>query len=176
MGKQHVQSADLKTRIWQQVRTRYQQHYGTEHMAKGSCLYWTLTGIPILHAHGYRALLQAGSMSWPIITPQMDDGIRATHFTYEWSPWRPESRAAMAKGALPKIHIWIGLPDENELVDFSTHWFPQQARKEGLEWHTKPPPDFLWCSPSTLPDGVHYKPDLSAIGYILNKVRNNNSP
>jgi hypothetical protein len=33
------------------------------------------------------------------------------------------------------------------------------------------PPDFLWCSPSELPSGVIYKPDLAAIGFILERIR-----
>ncbi len=124
-------------------------------MDRGSCLYWTLTGLSILTSLGLRARLQAGSLSWPILPPHLDDGHQPTHFTYEWSPWRPESQAALKLGLLPEIHLWIGLPDRNELVDFSTQWLPQQAAKAGLVWRTDPPPDFLWCGPSGLPDGVH---------------------
>ena len=153
------------------VVSRYQQWYGQEHMEKGSCLYWTLTGMGILKSLGYRVLLQAGSLSWPILPPDLDDGKQPTHFSYEWSPWRPESQAALILGLLPEIHLWIGLPDENELVDFSTKYLPQQAAQEGLIWKTQSPPDFLWCGPSDLPEGVIYRADMEAIRFALNFIR-----
>jgi hypothetical protein len=63
------------------------------------------------------------------------------------------------------------LPDQNELLDFATKFLPEQAAKEGLAWRTSQPPDFLWCSPSELPEGVIYEPDLDAIGFILDRIR-----
>ncbi len=161
----------LRQQIHAAVLRRYQEWYGLEHMQRGSCLYWTLTGMGILISLGYRALLQAGSMSWPILPAHLDDGESPTHFSYEWSPWREESQAALKLGLLPEIHIWIGLPDQNELVDFSTKWFPQQAAKDGLVWRTGSPPDFLWCGPSDLPEGVIYRPDMEAINFALNFIR-----
>jgi hypothetical protein len=65
----------------------------------------------VLLQKGYRALIQAGSMSWPIVSPGQDDGKAATHFSYEWSPWREESQVALKLGLLPEIHVWVGLPD-----------------------------------------------------------------
>jgi hypothetical protein len=41
-------------------------------------------------------------------------------------------------GLLPEIHMWIGLPDENKLGDFSTKWLPQQAAQDSLTWRTQP--------------------------------------
>ena len=146
---------------------QYQEWYGADHMERGSCLYWTITGLGVLQSLGYRALLQAGSMSWPILPAHLDDGQQPTHFSYEWSPWRSESQAALELGLLPEIHLWIGLPDQNELVDFSTRWLPQQAAQEGLVWRTESPPDFLWCGPASLPAGVLYKPEMEAIAFAL---------
>jgi hypothetical protein len=74
-------------------------------------------------------------------------------------------------GLLPEIHVWVGLPDQNELLDFATKFLPEQAAKEGLVWRTPPPPDFLWCGPSELSEGVLYKPNLDAIGFILHRIR-----
>jgi len=73
-------------------------------------------------------------------------------------------------GMLPEIHVWVGLPDSNQLLDFSTKLLPDQAALEGLKWKTAIPPDFLWCGPSQLPDGVIYKPNIDAIGFILNRI------
>ncbi len=161
----------FRERVHAAVLRRYHEWYGPEHMQRGSCLYWTLTGLGILNSLGFRALLQAGSMSWPILPPDQDDGTAPTHFSYEWSPWREESKAALQLGLLPEIHMWIGLPDENELVDFSTKWLPQQAAHEGLVWRTEPPPNFLWCGPSDLPAGVIYRPNMEAIQFALNLIR-----
>jgi hypothetical protein len=113
---------------------------------------------------------------WPIIPTHLDNGTSPTHSSYEWSPWRSESRAALRLGLLPEIQIWIGLPDENELVDFSTKGPPQQAGKDGLVWRTEQPPDFLWCGPSDLPEGVIYRPDMEAITFALNFIRSHRRP
>ena len=88
-----------KRQVYAAVRRRYEEWYGQNHMTKGSCLYWTMTGMGILLSLGYRALIQAGSMSWPIIPPHLDDGKQPTHFTYEWSP-----------NKLPKM-VWHGEPN-----------------------------------------------------------------
>jgi hypothetical protein len=157
-----------KLEIYRVTSGRYRQWYGDRQ--GGSCLYWSLTLTSILLQCGYRALIQAGSMSWPIVKPGEDDGQNPTHFSYQWSPWREESQAALKLGLLPEIHVWVGLPDQNELLDFSTKFLPEQAAKEGLIWRTAPPPDFLWCGPSELPDSVMYKPDIAAIGFILDRL------
>lgn len=172
MGNQRpgLNQAGFRAQVYQAVCRQYEAWYGREHMGRGSCLYWTLTGAAVLQRLGYRPLLQAGSLSWPIVPPDQDDGRSPTHFTYEWSPERPESQAALKLGLLPEIHIWIGLPDQNELVDFSTRWLPAQAAREGLVWRTLAPPDFLWCGPSELPERVVYRPDLGAIRFILNFI------
>lgn len=96
--KPRVMNALDKRQVYAAVRRRYEQWYGHDHMTKGSCLYWTMTGMGVLLSLGCRALMQAGSMSWPIIPPHLDDGKQSTHFTYEWSPWREESQAALKLG------------------------------------------------------------------------------
>jgi hypothetical protein len=161
-----------KSEIYQITSARYHRWYGKmkQEGHGGSCLYWSLALMGVLIEHGYRALIQAGSMSWPIVPPGQDDGHNPTHFGYEWSPWREESQVALRLGLLPEIHVWVGLPDQNQLLDFSTKFLPEQAAKEGLVWRTERPPDFLWCSPLELPDGVIYKPDLDAIRFILNRI------
>jgi hypothetical protein len=169
-------SLNQKLEIYRVTSTRYGQWYADQAEHGGRCFYWTLTLMGVLLQYGYRALIQAGSMSWPIVPPGQDDGTSPTHFSYEWSPWREESQAALKLGLLPEIHVWVGLPDSNELLDFSTKYLPEQAAKEALVWRTPLPPDFLWCGPSELPDGVLYKPDLDAIGFILDRIRNTKQP
>ena len=164
-------SPEEKLAIYRAVSERYRQWYAHQAEGGGQCFYWSLTLMGVLLQKGYRALIQAGSLSWPIVPPGQDDAHSPTHFSYEWSPWREESQAALRLGLLPEIHVWVGLPDSNELLDFATKSLPEQAAKEGLIWRTPQPPDFLWCSPSELPRGVIYKPDLDAIGFILDRIR-----
>jgi hypothetical protein len=38
------------------------------------------------------------------------------------------------------------------------------------------PPDFLWCGPSDLPEGVIYRPDMEAIRFALNFIRAHQCP
>jgi hypothetical protein len=120
-----------KLEIYRAVSSRYYEWYGGRDNG-GRCFYWSLTLMGVLLQKGYRALIQAGSLSWPIVPPGQDDRRSATHFSYEWSPWREESQAALALGMLPEIHVWVGLPDQNELLDFATKFLPEQAAKEGL--------------------------------------------
>ncbi len=89
--------------------------------------------------------------------------------TLAGSPWREESQAELKLSLLPEIHVWVGLPDSKEIVDFSTKYFPQHAAAEGLEWRTAPPPDFLWCGPAD----VVYTPNLDAIASILKRILEN---
>lgn len=159
-----------KLEIYRTTAARYEGWYGDQGGVGGSCLYWSLALMGVLLENGYRALIQAGSLSWPIVPPGEDDGSSPTHFSYEWSPWREESQAALKLGLLPEIHIWVGLPDQNELLDFSTKSLPEQAAIEGLAWRTAPPPEFLWCGPSELPEGVLYKPNMDAIRFILHRI------
>ena len=159
-----------KLEIYQATSSRYHEWYPEKQRVGGQCLYWSLTLMGVLLERGYRSLIQAGSMCWPIVQPGEDDGVNPTHFSYEWSPWRIESQAALKLGMLPEMHVWVGLPDQNELLDFSTKYLPQQAALEGLRWGTSNPPDFLWCGPSELPAGVICKPNMDAIRFILNRI------
>src|ERR1700740_1692326 len=136
MGMTKHTSQDEKLEIYQATNNRYREWYQNQAGQGGQCLYWSLTLMGVLLQRGYRALIQAGSLYWPIVPPGEDDGKSPTHFSYEWSPWREESRVALKLGLLPEIHVWVGLPDQNELLDFSTKFFPQQAAQEGLLWRT----------------------------------------
>lgn len=159
-----------KQSVYRAVCELYQQRYGEDHMSRGSCMYWANCGGTILRTMGLRVLPQAGSMQWPILPKHLDDGKKDTHFTYLWSPNDPASKFAVAMGQLPEIHVWLGLPDENMIVDFSTKFFPQQAEEYGLKWQTPLPPDFLWTPADQLPERVHYVPDMDAIAFVLCKV------
>src|ERR1035441_6448229 len=86
---------EKKLEIYQATITRYRQWNADGKEYGGRCFYWSLTLMGVLVQNGYRALIQAGNMSWPIVPPGQDDGNAPTHFSYEWSPWREESQAAL---------------------------------------------------------------------------------
>jgi hypothetical protein len=128
----------------------------------GLCLYFAHIVALTLHRHGLRPCIQAGSLQWPRMTRAEDDGQVSTHFAYMWAPEDPRSRAALAAGRLPEIHAWVGLPDTQELIDFSTRHLKDAARAAGLDWTADDPPPFVWARPDALPDWVVYTPNRQA--------------
>ncbi|HXJ55424.1 MAG TPA: hypothetical protein VNU68_02055, partial [Verrucomicrobiae bacterium] len=113
-----------KENIYNETLRQYVEWYGEGHGANGSCLYWALTGGLVFQRHGIRSMLQAGTMLWPAFE---DDGVNITDFGYEWDPNDVGSKAALALGMFPEIHIWLGLPDTQEIVDFSVRHLPECA-------------------------------------------------
>jgi hypothetical protein len=69
-------SLNEKLEIYRATSARYQEWYGDQQGHGGSCFYWSLTLMGVLMEHGYRPLIQAGSMSWPIVPPGQDDGCQ----------------------------------------------------------------------------------------------------
>lgn len=130
------------------------------------CFYYSAFGIEALREAGLRAVLQAGTASWPRIRPDQDDGVVMTHFSYLWSPNEIQSRLAVAQGAMPEMHVWIALPDTGELVDFTTAFWPTQAKLlTGMDWPGDQPPTYFWGK--ELPKGVQYKPVRDAVTFAL---------
>ena len=118
----------------------------------GLCLHYTKQTLAVLHEQGLRAVLQAGSLQWPLVRPEDDDGVSSTHFAYMWSPTTPQSNLAVAMGNLPEMHCWVGLLDTQEIVDFSVRHLKEAARHHGLKWTAADPPQYLWTR--ELPDWV----------------------
>lgn len=130
------------------------------------CFYYGVATVETLRAHGVRAVIQAGSASWPRVRPEQDDGVMATHFSYEWSPHEMPSRMMLAKGGMPEMHVWVGLPETSEIVDMTTGLWPAQAKRiGGFDWLGDQPPKFFWGS--KLPKGVHYTPVSDAVAFCL---------
>lgn len=131
----------------------------------GLCLYYAHHTAAVLWRHRYRAVIQAGSLQWPRLRPEDDDGVVATHFAYEWSPTTPESAMSVALGNLPEVHVWVGLVDRQEIVDFTTRHLRASSLALGLEWTAAAPPDYLWCSAQDTPERVVYRPNRDASIY-----------
>lgn len=156
----------LETRkeIYQSAAAQMREWYGPDMAEQGACLYWTRVTMRELSRRGLRPVLQAGTMLWRVIPAARDDGHTATHFGYEWTPNDPFSREAVARGQLPEVHIWVALPDEECLIDFSTQYFPKLAKeRHGIDWLTEPPPQFIFGAP---PADAFYRPNTAAIKFV----------
>lgn len=131
----------------------------------GLCLYSAHHAASVLWRHGYQAVIQAGSLQWPRVRREEDDGQINTHFAYEWTPHSPESALSVALGNLPEMHVWVGLVDRQEIVDFTTRHLKAAAAALGMAWTAADPPAYLWCSANATPDWVVYRPDRNASLY-----------
>lgn len=131
----------------------------------GLCLYYAKETMAILTRHGFKAVIQAGSLQWPCLRPEDDDGAISTHFAYMWSPCDIASAFAVALGNLPEMHCWVGLLKEQEIVDFSIKHLKTAAAMHGVKWTAADPPPYLWCSVNAIPDDVRYTPNREASIY-----------
>jgi hypothetical protein len=114
-----------------------------------------------------RTIIQAGSAQWPRVPPDLDDGVSPTHFAYEWdadSDFAALHRRGVvpvverADGhtapSLPDMHVWLGCPDTEEIIDFSAGLWPAVCEATlGLPWLVPHPPEYLWAFGSRLPRG-----------------------
>ena len=155
--------------LYDEARRHITDWYGGESfMASGACLYWTQAAMTALSKRGRRACLQAGSLHWRIVPESEDDGVSPTHFAYEWSPRSQISSSAIARCQLPEVHIWAGLPDTNEIVDFSTGYLKKIAEDSlGLKWRTADPPQFVFGKP---PDDAIYHPNRESTLFVFNFI------
>ncbi len=131
-----------------------------------ACLYWSFYACRVLERRGERAVIQAGSLEYPM--GGLDDGVSATHFSYLWEPDSAETRRRIAADAMPELHVWVGLPESGEILDVTTCFLQAQARRLGLLWRGPAPPPFLWERADQLPGrGVIYIPERRAIAWAL---------
>src|SRR5271169_3782454 len=157
-------SQEEKQSIFEAARATMLDWYGYELSQKGACIYWNQCAMRELYLRGHKPVLQAGDMLWRIVPTAQDDGTVATHFGYEWTPQDPFSQQAMTAGLLPEVHIWCGLLDTQDLVDFSTGTLPQVAKEQhGYDWHTDKPPEYVFGRPS---DDAFYRPNIEATLYV----------
>jgi hypothetical protein len=158
-------SAAAKEEIYAKALHQLRAWYGPDQEHTGACIYWSQVTMKVLKEAGLRPLLQAGTLQWCMVAPGQDDGRMATHFSFVWSPELPGSRAAIQGGKLPEMHVWVALPDTQEIVDFSTGALKKLAEgRFGLRWPGPPPPKFLWGRP---PEKTLYTPNREAIRYAL---------
>src|SRR6266404_1218278 len=114
----------------------------------------------VLRKHGFCPCVQAGSASWPMDLSAPDP--LPTHFSYKWDGTGISAELLLELGELPESHVWLGLVDAQEVVDFATGDLPRAARMTGIEWTGPRPPDFVCAKVNELPAGMLYAADKRA--------------
>lgn len=118
-------------------------HYDGD--VNAACLSWaSITSKAIEHVTGERAVFQAGTASWPIISESEDDGVRPTNYSYMWEPGSERTLQQMSNLALPELHAWVALPDRNEVVDFTLGAQREMCKKLAGYEPTIAFPDYFW--------------------------------
>lgn len=146
-----------KAELVREARELMRDVWGEPRPGFGVCPLISLALMAVAGRAGIRLVLQAGDLRWRWQRPENDDGVSPTHFGYIWSPEDPASRAAALRGALPEVHVWLGDPVRQEIVDASTDGLVESARRLiGVEWEVERPPDFLWAPARELPADAVY--------------------
>jgi hypothetical protein len=100
-----------------------------------ACAYWTKCAVGVLNEMGHDAIPQAGTAFWPRIpNPQRSDhGL----FGYKWEGIRsPRTQEFLSQGHLPEMHCWVGLIEENAIIDLTTGFQSSQCQRIiGKNWH-----------------------------------------
>jgi len=168
-----VIGTEERQQLHEKVRKRVVGRIG-ERSADSLCLYWAHYGLQVLKEAGIEVCLQAGSAYWPRVdNPRETPEHVMTHFGYKWEPDSNLSRLSVRLGHLPEMHIWLGIVETQELVDFSTGTWPQACRDRIGEWETQDPPPYYWGPPGNLPEDVVYEPHAKATilaGHIIDRL------
>jgi hypothetical protein len=142
-----------------------------------ACLYWADETVKYLTRQGIRAIIQAGTASWPMIDPEQDDGVSPTNFSYIFEGVSAQEAEGLLRGRLPEMHVWAAIPDRNEIIDLTTRYWPEQALVNGgYEWAGQQPPDYLWEGADRLPDRVIYHPHPQATKLALDLLAKDEQP
>lgn len=133
---------------------------------EGNCLLTSISlTVALCEEFKVRAVLQAGSASWPRIDLAKDDGNIMTHFSYMFSDDAESMMDVLIRRRLPELHCWVGIVDTQEIIDPTTCYLKKQCeRLTSMKWTAPEPPDFIWCSPTSKdwPQGVVYRPHHAA--------------
>lgn len=123
------------------------------------CLYHAVLAVEAIRARGVRAILQAGTATWKMLSPDLDDGTVENAFGYLWDP--AEAVPLARRGLMPEMHVWAATVAPMAVVDLASCYFPAQAQRlKGIAWRAAPPPDYVWGTP---PAGCRYEPHREAV-------------
>lgn len=165
--KKRKRTAEPAARLYRIVRSRI----GDRHDRPGACVHWAVATADVLREWGYRdAQLQAGTASWEIVPPHLDDGVSPNRFEYRWcgvgAGLRFDENGFMH---LPEVHCWAAIPSAGVIVDLTLGSQPENCRlTTGLEW-TAPRRKWFWGTADDCLALRHaYNPHREAIEFVLN--------
>lgn len=148
--------------LYDKVKTevqRYFANHGESAVELGRCFWWSYFGMLMLRANDIEAVPQAGTAYWPRLPKEQLGEDMNSVFGFQWDPDSLQSRIAVATGALPECHVWLGIVSSQELIDLSTGDWPAICRTLlGHDWPGQQPPPFFWGQANNLPDNVYYEP------------------
>lgn len=156
-----------KDKIVCEIAAIMEQYYAPPLGAR--CLYWSYQLVLRLAKEGVRGLIQAGDAMWPRVRPEQDDGVSPTHFSYVWD--KHEAMDKILRGIFPEIHVWVGIPESQTIIDLTTKYWPERCQQLiGCDWPGDKPPDYLWVHGDELPNGVIYNPKVDATLFAMHHV------
>lgn len=166
-----------KDLIYEQARQIIQERKPEILETGGGCMYWTAAAIEAvtLEFPGTRIIVQAGTCLWPRLSEEMGRKLtqEPTHFGYVWESDSLTTALRLAMGALPEMHAWAALPVEQEIIDLTTGFFPQECGKILQKtWRHTLPPTYFWGGVNDLPEGVVYRPDPGATFHAMRYSHN----
>jgi len=150
------------------IRGYFKRRYTGDDPAR-ACLYWAQATTEVITVKtGQRCIIQAGTLNWPIVTVEQDDGVSPTHLSFEWNPDHIASKFARDCGKMPEMHVWAAIPDTGEIIDMTTRFLPQIANTFKLVWRGPQPPEYFWGTSEELPDDrIRYAANMPAIRLAL---------
>jgi hypothetical protein len=124
------------------------------------CLFWAAAFIAAARRRGVQAQMRAGSANFQF---RHDDGVSATHFSYEFEPGPAMQR--FLDGLFPEMHVWAVVESPEEIVDLTTRFLPQQAKSLcNFEWESQfAPPEYFWSRPEGLAPRFIYRAEPRAV-------------
>lgn len=166
---ENLPHTELAEQVFADVQERFARftELGFYSETGGACLPLAVFTWGRLLQEGWRALLQAGDMSWPFAPRDTPEG-QPTHFGYEWSPHLPFSRYRILEGGMPEMHVWVGSTfPAYVMLDTSTGRLRKIAEAAGFVWKMPDPPPYLWAVNGELPYGVKYEARPEAMGFLF---------
>lgn len=158
--------------IYRQVSDAAFRKWGPD-IANGSmCFQWMECGLVYLRSQNVRAIPACGNAAFQLC--EIKDGeTRETHLSFEWQGDAENARAVPVKGEpLPEMHCYIWLPNEKQIVDFSTKYLPRFAEKIGFTFDPGfEPPDYHWGDPNRLAPRAIYIPNIDATKLAMQFMR-----
>ena len=154
----------------QKIKTSFVESHNNH--PEYACLYWAQCTVNILTSIGFRAIIQAGSASWPRVTKEQDDGKIATHMTFSWNSKTIANELNIAMNYLPEMHVWAAIPNHKEIIDMTTGFWPDNCKSLlSIDWPGTKPPNYFWGTEEELPEDVLYEPDIQAIKLAMTLLK-----